>query len=183
MRAIQGVTLACALLGAAVLPAAAQSSTSFQVSDSTFTQGGNPAPSLVSSRYAVTLSAIGEIVSAAPLTSASFRVDGGLVGGNAPAREVLGLRLGVDRESLYWGWTSGADSFDVYRGDVSRLASGDYGTCLATRTPATTWIDADLPAAGRAFFYLVGARNRLGERGPLGTSSAGAPRTPSSPCL
>jgi hypothetical protein len=52
-------------------------------------------------------------------------------------------------------------------------------TCLATQNPTLNSItDAAVPTEGKAFFYLVRARNACPSGvGPLGTDSSGNPRT------
>jgi len=76
------------LIGLALIPFAAwgQSSASFSIASSTFNSGGtsgNGSPT--SASYSVSGAAIGETVSAATLTSASFSMDIGFVRTNRPA--------------------------------------------------------------------------------------------------
>ena len=87
-RAIAALAL---LLGGSVL---AQESTSFKLSEHTFNAGGTPedGADLISTSFRLTLSAIGDSVTPATLTSASFSLNGGLVGRYPPPGEVANLR-------------------------------------------------------------------------------------------
>lgn len=76
---------------------------------------------------------------------------------------------------------TGADSFNLYRGEVSGLASGDYGACLAPDLGTNAASDLEIPGPGIAWHYLVTGRNPTGE-GPLGNRSTGEPRTNPTPC-
>ena len=87
------------------------------------------------------------------------------------------------RDTLIWqdGAQIGAASFNVYRGDVSNLALGQYGSCFASPVATNTTTDASDPASGVTWFYLVTARNAAGE-GPAGNNSQGAARVITAPC-
>jgi len=89
----------------------------------------------------------------------------------------------LDRLTLQWEDLSltCADTFNVYRGDVRDLPSRQYGTCWRSGLTTNTAVDPDRPAEGTGWFYLVTARNAIGE-GPLGKDSAGQARVAASPC-
>jgi hypothetical protein len=89
----------------------------------------------------------------------------------------------VDRNTLRWeaAIESGAVSFNLYRGSLSGLASGNYGTCLISGFTASQAIDPGTPAPGTGRIYLVTGTNETGE-GPAGSTSSGAPRTFTTPC-
>jgi hypothetical protein len=76
---------------------------------------------------------------------------------------------------------SGSDTFHLYRGLVPRLAAGDRGACFRANLASPAATDAEIPAAGAPFFYLVTGRNAAGE-GPMGTDSAGRARVNATPC-
>jgi len=89
---------------------------------------------------------------------------------------------------LYWGAVAGAETYDVIRGDVSRIAAsggkillGPVNVLAAGLTEpsysegSSEW----LPAAGQAFFYLVQYRQGQGASG-WGTESSAWPAEPSS---
>jgi cysteine-rich repeat protein len=76
---------------------------------------------------------------------------------------------------------SGADVFNVYRGELSELALGTTGFCLYTGLEANATSDTGLPRPGVGWFYLVSGRNALGE-GTLGTRSSNVPRPKTDAC-
>lgn len=76
---------------------------------------------------------------------------------------------------------SGAITFNVYSGNLSILGSGSWGTCLQPGLSNSQALILGQPASGTGKFYLVTGENSAGE-GPLGQTSAGAPRVNSAPC-
>jgi hypothetical protein len=110
------------------------------------------------------------------------------LGGSAPPLEVSppgaaqplaftdGITLIWDDKSV-----SGADTFNLYRGDTTTLPLGLYGECRQGGIPTSTAIDATAPGTGLSFFYLVSGKSAGGE-GPLGSASNGEPRQPASAC-
>jgi hypothetical protein len=87
------------------------------------------------------------------------------------------------QEDLIWedAAASHAASFNLYRGDTASLRTGSYGLCLLAGVPSSFGVDPGSPAAGRGWFYVVTARNALGE-GTMGADSSGWPRANGSPC-
>ena len=86
--------------------------------------------------------------------------------------------------TLVWGAVSCATEYHIYRGPLTGLPSGDYGSCLDSIDPDrtdTTLLDTTIPALGRGFFYLITAENSLGQEGTLGYASSGERPNPS-PC-
>jgi hypothetical protein len=82
---------------------------------------------------------------------------------------------------LVWTATARADGYDLSRGTLSGLATGDWGNCLEPMIVATSYDDGDLPEAETGFFYLVRGHDAgCGGGGPLGEGSSGSPRA--SPC-
>lgn len=167
---------------ASVAVTAAQSSSSYRLSESTFNLGGRPQAGQVasSSSYTVTLDSIGEAVAASGLASSSFHMDGGFLNTYPPPGEVLNLNLDTPTH-LLWSAQSAAGEYNVYRGTITALP-GDYGVCLETGIATTEATDALVPPLGGAYFYVVTASNRLGEEGTKGYNGAGAERPNASPC-
>jgi hypothetical protein len=89
----------------------------------------------------------------------------------------------VDAVHLAWEDASAvyAFAYNLYRGSLSALPSGEYGACLQPGLPAPTAVDASLPLPGTGWFYLVAGSNPSGE-GSLGASSAGVQRQVAVPC-
>lgn len=167
----------------AALPAAAQESPSYRLTEHVLNSGGSPLDGSVptSAHHRVTLEAIGESVLGTGGASASFRLDGGFVSAYPPPREVLGVRF-LDASTLAWDAEPSVGSYDLYRDPLSALPGLGYGGCAQSAIPETSTADPDVPAAGAGFFYLVTAENRLGEEGTKGTDGSGAERGNAFPC-
>ncbi len=84
---------------------------------------------------------------------------------------------------VYWQPFGCADSYDVIRGTVAALGSGDVGdvTCLADDRSVhyAEALTGDNPLPGKAFFYLVRANGPAGFE-HYGYSSSESQRTPAS---
>lgn len=94
--------------------------------------------------------------------------------------EVGGVVFDADRQTLSWNSAApaagSATLHQVLRGLVGALPVGAGSeSCLAAGTPAASIVDAELPAAGAAFWYLVRAKNPCGV-GSYGAASDGSPR-------
>lgn len=163
-------------------PARAQSSASYSLEAQVFNAGGNPAPVLASASYHMSLDSIGDTVAAGDLSSASYGSTAGLPPTYPPPREVQGNRF-TGKDTLVWLPDPSVGTYDVYKGTVANF-SPDFGSCLASGlTSEQAALDpADLPPPGQCFFYLITARNRLGEEGTKGYQSSGAERPNPSPC-
>ena len=97
-----------------------------------------------------------------------------------------------DTVTLGWPLVDRAESYDVYRGNLSELAdeAGDgaaddgYGTChtdLDDDPTGNSYVDEEVPGEGRGFFYLrTGVGNLLAV--DLGASSSGVLREPAEAC-
>lgn len=83
---------------------------------------------------------------------------------------------------LQWedGVSSRSTSFDLHRGGLADLRLGRFGDCVQRDLPSPAAVDAS-PVPGGGWFYLVRGRNSPG-LGPLGSTSLGVARTPSSSC-
>jgi hypothetical protein len=65
---------------------------------------------------------------------------------------------------------------------VSSLPALGYGACLQSGLAGESATDAAPPSAGQGYFYLVTARNTLGEIGTKGYAKSGVERANLAPC-
>lgn len=159
----------------------AQTSPSYKNEGHVVNSGGNPAPTLTSTNYQVTLSSIGDGLTGTGMSSSGYTMDGGFVPDYPPPGEVLNLTFS-DKTTLGWDPEASVGTYDVYRGTVAGLHGGSYGTCLAHGLTANQGTDTDVPIAGQCLTYLITAENRLYEEGTMGKDSSGATRPNTSPC-
>jgi hypothetical protein len=171
-----------ALVLCASAPALAQSSASYKLNENALDFGGNPlqGSTLASAQYRITFDAIGGPVAQSGLASASHRMDVGFVAPYRPPGEVLGLAF-ASKSSLTWTPERSIGTYDFYRNTIVSLP-GDFGSCFAGQLTTEGITDPTIPSAGTGFFYLVAARNRLGEHGTKGYRSGGVERSNPSPC-
>jgi PKD repeat protein len=93
--------------------------------------------------------------------------------------EVTDLRFETSETTFSWQPYPGANSYDVIKGDVGTLQSGDgdVGTaligCIAENTENTEATDAEIPSPGEAFFYLVRATTCAKQQGTYDTAGPG----------
>jgi hypothetical protein len=161
--------------------ALAQTSASYKLTESTFNAGGNPAPVLTSASYQVTLDSVGDSVSGASLSSASYNSSTGFPAAYPPPAEVATVRF-TDSTTLVWTPEGSTGTYNLYRGFVTDLP-GSYGACkLPANIVGESASDTDTPGSGQCYFYLVTAENRLAEEGTKGSDSAGNPHPNPSPC-
>jgi len=167
------VGISFALWAASAVPAAAQESSSYRIRESTFNVAGHPDDGVApaSASYRITLGSLGEPVAVVGLAGATLSGEGGFVGAFAPPGEVRGLRF-ADAVTLVWQADPAAGDYAVYQGIVTRPFDPAFGACLAVPTPGATATVPGVGAPGAALFYLVTARNRLGEEGPKGAGRA-----------
>lgn len=109
---------------------------------------------------------------------------------HAGALDSLGFPSG---ETLGWQPLEGAQSYRIYRGDLSDLSDGNgdglpdggFGDCVSTLDADDTdamFADGETPDPGSGFFYLRGfVDSQAAERG-LGATSGGQARRPALPC-
>ncbi len=171
------VAALCALSG----PAAAQTSASFKLTESVLNAGGNPLDGSrpTSANFRIAFDAIGGLPGGR-LTAPSYRAGGGFVATHAPTGDVLGVRFS-GRTTLTWSRDPSAGTYNLYRNTLASLP-GDYGSCYAPALTGPPYADAAVPAPGSGWFYLVTARNRLGEEGTKGHRSDGTERVNGTPC-
>ncbi len=103
-----------------------------------------------------------------------------------------GLGFEADGVTMRWPGVLGADSYGIYRGDMSLLVDvdtdglpdGGYGVCLSGADPDPTdtiFSDPDVPTVGGdGFFYIRSVVSAVGE--DLGSTSGGLTRVPSVFC-
>jgi hypothetical protein len=77
---------------------------------------------------------------------------------------------------LSWAAEPTAEAYSVTRGTLSSLGAQSYGPCLIEDLLATSFDDADLPAPGDGFTYLVEGQNFDCGMGGLGSTSQELPR-------
>ena len=89
----------------------------------------------------------------------------------------------LDPTTLHWEDASinHAASFNLYRGSIAGLRSGEFGACQQAAIADMSTTEAAVPPPQETWFYLVTARNSVGE-GTLGTNSSGAPRSNTTAC-
>jgi hypothetical protein len=177
------LVVALALAAAAsVLPASAQQSVNFRLTEWTINAGGDPlnGSSAGSVSWRVSLDALGDTVLGVGQTSVSYRMDVGFVDVYAPPGEVRN-QLFSDVSTMIWDPERSAGAYEVYRGLLSGLPGG-YGACFQSSLASATATDAGTPPPGSGWFYLVTAKNRLGEEGTKGSDSSGNARPNPAPC-
>jgi hypothetical protein len=86
--------------------------------------------------------------------------------------EIEGLRFDATKSTLYWDSAAPmagvATVYDVVRGDLLELrllGTVEDAGCLSGGSTAVSEHDADVPAVGAGFYYLVQARNVCGVGG------------------
>jgi hypothetical protein len=182
-RSLRGSMLLVPLLCLpAIAPATAQTSAHYTLTETSIDNGGDPGSGAnpASPHFHLSLDAIGDDLVRAGLASASFHLDGGFVGRYPPPGEVQGLHVDASA-TLLWNPEPSASEYETYRGLIATLP-GTYGACFAGGLTSVNVSDASTPSAGQGYFYLVTARNRLGEEGPKGYRSDGTEEGNPSPC-
>lgn len=164
------------------LPAMAQSSASYKLSEAAFNNAGNPSQLLKpsSASYRVSLDAIGDEVIGSTLTSASFRAESGFVVRYRPPGEAQQLRF-TTKTTLAWNPERSVGAYNLYRSTLASLP-GNFGSCYQPALGSPSFVETATPASGTGWFYLVTAKNRLREEGSKGKSSNGVKRANAAPC-
>lgn len=159
------------------VPAVAQQSPSYEISDHAFNAGGHPEGGTVpaSASFRITLDAIGDPVVGPGLASAAFHMDGSFGSCYPPPGEVHGVRF-ADADTLDWVPEKSVGSYNLYRDLMSNLSGLGYGQCERQNLPDEAVTDSDAVPAGDGYFYLVTAENRLQEEGTKGKDSSGVLR-------
>ena len=95
---------------------------------------------------------------------------GGGGGGNPPAAPTsLAATGGTGQVSLTWTASSGAASYDVYRGTS---AGGESANAIATGVANPTYTDSTGLTAGTKYYYVVAAANAYGKSANSNEASA-----------
>ena len=175
--------VALVLVLLAVCPVLAQESPSYNLTEHVFNAGGRPADGAVASSasYLLTLEAIGDAVARTGLQGPSHHLDAGFGSCYPPPGEIRSLRFS-DPDHLHWDPERSVGDYALYRGLMSRLSGGGYGSCEQHGLTSASTTDGSLPPADDGFFYLVTARNRLLEEGTKGRDSDGLERANAAPC-
>ena len=165
-------------------PAAAQESASYKISDHVFNNGSGLNGSVVpsSTGFRISLDSVGDMVGMSQAGSVGFQLQGSFVVTYRPPGEVQGLDF-LNAGTLIWLPEPSVGEYEVYRSEISQLALGDTGMCLAAQVPETLIYEPFIPDPGQAWFYLVTASNRLDEEGTKGYRSNGAERPNPGPCF
>ena len=180
MRTLVPIAIALSLIVPAL--SHAQTSASYKLTEWTLNAGGDPrgGVSASSASFRVRLDAIGDPVAGGAAASASFRAGAGFVGNYPPPGEVRGFAF-TDKISMVWSPDGSIGSYDVYRDSLSTLPGG-FGACFTSGSSVEAAVDAGAPSSGSGWFYLVTAKNRLGEEGTKGIQTSGAERSNAAPC-
>ncbi len=93
---------------------------------------------------------------------------------------VHGLRLAAGG-ALLWRTEAGAESYNLYRGDLGAELLLGFAACRASGLGAPLYVDAREPEPGNGWLYLVSAVEG-GVEGTLGTKSDGGERTVAGSC-
>ena len=171
-----GVLLVITLL--CVSSVYAQSSASFEISQSNLNFGGRPGNTAgpgTSASFQLSLDALGGGPNSRPMSSASYGMHAGFVTANAPPGNASGL-IWLNKTDMEWNAGNAAVAYNVYRDNLNTLPGLGYGLCFASEISGLGAQDLGIPTVGNAYFYLVAAENRLGEESSKGSDSAGATR-------
>jgi hypothetical protein len=85
-------------------------------------------------------------------------------------------RVGAETAHLAWPPVAGAEAYSVSRGLLSEIGPSSYGDCLVEGLDTAALDDAELPAAGDAFFYVAQGQSFDCGLGPAGRDGDEAPR-------
>ncbi len=167
------------LLGGTTL---AQESSHYKLTEHVLNAGGNqPTGVLASPSFRITFAAIGDGFSQGQLRSSSYVVDGGFVAAYPPPGEVSSVQF-TTQTALAWDRERSVGTYNLYSDALSALPGLAYGTCAQSGLGGETAVVSSNPPAGGGYFYLITAKNRLGEEGTKGVASSGAERGNSAPC-
>jgi hypothetical protein len=96
--------------------------------------------------------------------------------------EVAGLAFGPAKQTISWGATLQAVSYDLVRGELAALPVGAGPEVCLGAFPATSAEDVQEPPQSAGFWYLVRGVNTCAAPGSYGNASSGTPRgTPACP--
>ena len=155
-----------------------QTSASYSLEEATLNAGGRPqnSSSPSSASYGISAEAIGDFVVSRGLSSASYVSDASFLVAYPSPREVLGLDIAADKQTVTWQPEPSVGRYNVYRGALTGISGLTYGDCLQQDLATETTSDTDLPPLADGFYYIVTAENRLHEEGTKGDRSDGIER-------
>jgi photosystem II stability/assembly factor-like uncharacterized protein len=87
----------------------------------------------------------------------------------------------ASKTTMIWDHEPSLGTYNLYRDLISTLPGG-FGGCLQSGIATESATDAALPAVGAGWFYIVTARNNLGQEGTKGFQSGGMERSNPAPC-
>ena len=124
------------------LPAMAQQSASYDLSEHVLNSGGHPGAGATptSSSYQITLGSIGDPLGISQLSGTGYQMTGGFIGRYLPPGEVSGL-LFSDKTTLEWNPDPAAIQYNLYSSAIEDLP-GSYGMCDQPGVPSTTTLRA-----------------------------------------
>src|SRR5256885_15919561 len=93
----------------------------------------------------------------------------------APPGEVTGDRIDPTSQ-LTWTAVTGADDYNIYRGDITWLRSRTGAECHGDGIVGTSFATPLPPAVGRGYFYLITAESSLNGEGTPGSDTSGTVR-------
>ena len=165
------------LLLSCSVPVFAQQSTNYKLEEHVFNAGGSPdgGTFLSSPGFKIALSSLGDGLIASALTSPSYLVQGGFVGGHPAAGEVTNLVF-ADELTLEWDPEPSVGVYNLYRDLMSNFAGLGFGNCQQPGLLVETATDMDPVPPGDAYFFLVTAENTLFQEGIKGTQGNGNAR-------
>ena len=90
-------------------------------------------------------------------------------------------QIWTDATTMVWDHEPSLGTYNLYRDLIGALPGG-FGACFQSGIATESATDAALPAVGDGWFYIVTARNNLGQEGTKGFQSNGAERSNPAPC-
>jgi len=94
-----------------------------------------------------------------------------------PPGEIAGLTFASDKQTVSWSAAAAAFAYDVARGGLTALPVGSGPDVCLGGSPGTSATDAEEPAPGAGYWYLVRGTNTCAGAGSYGEASGGVPRT------
>src|SRR5262245_60685024 len=93
----------------------------------------------------------------------------------APPGEVTNVMF-ASSSQITWSSVAGSNDYNVYRGLLSWLRTGDGAECHGDEIAGTTFTSLPAPAVGEVYVYWVTAESNVDGEGAAGTGSGNIPR-------
>jgi len=93
----------------------------------------------------------------------------------APPGEVTDVMFGTASQ-VTWSSVAGGDDYNVYRGLLSWLSTGDGAECHGDEIAGTSFTSLPDPAVGQVYVYWVTAESNVDGEGTVGTGTGGSGR-------